>query len=230
MATAMRRLIFSLLCALFVTTASAQTDVVTTTDSVSVDSVYAMSRWMKRIERYNRFWHALIPDGARLQVAGNMGAASVGPVWIYGRNRQWETALTLGYVPKHQGNNALVTMTIKEDFIPWTISLGNNVCDFQPLATGVYLNTVFSSKFWTHQPHRYPKGYYWFSTRVRPNLYLGERLRFRIPDHHRKFSHQIKLFYELSTCDFYLIQAVKNDYITPAKILTLSLGVQLEWM
>lgn len=200
-------------------------------NSTETDSIADVAPWVKRLERYNRFWNCLSPRGARIQFAGNMGLLSAGPSWIYG-GRHWETAIMLGFVPKHQAHRGMMTMTVKEDYIPWSICLPGKASsiDFQPLATGIYLNTVFDRKFWNRQPSRYPKGYYWFSTRMRPSMYIGERLKFHIPKHRRRFGSAISLFYEISACDFYLIQQVKNSYLRPSKYLTLSFGLQVEWL
>ncbi len=58
-----------------------------------------------------------------------------------------------------------MTMTLKQDYIPWTVHVAGALVDFQPLAAG-----------------------------------------------------------------FYFIQKVKNSYITPDKWLTLSFGIQIEWL
>lgn len=214
---------------------SGDTVIVTRIDTVYIntapaDSMTAVNSWAKRIERYNRFWERLCPRGGRIQFAGNMGMFSAGPCWIYGREH-WETALLFGFVPRHQARHGMMTMTIKEDYIPWSIHFHGKRrdIDFQPLATGIYFNTVFDHKFWTKQPDRYPKGYYWFSTRMRPNIYIGERLKLHIPYQRRRFGCAVSLFYEISASDFDIIQQVQNSYLTPGKYLTLSLGIQVEW-
>ena len=159
-----------------------------------------------------------------------MGLVSAGPSWIYGK-RHWETALMLGFVPKHQARRGMMTMTVKEDYIPWSIHVPvkGSIIDFQPLAAGIYFNTVFDHRFWNRQPSRYPKGYYWFSTRMRPNIYIGERIRLHIPKRQQRFGSAMSIFYEISACDFNIIQQVKNSYLSPDKYLTLSIGLQIEW-
>ena len=166
----------------------------------------------------------IAPHAVRVQTAGNMGMVALGPTWLYGKNHQWETSILLGYTPKQHNAKSLTTLTLKEDFTPW--SIGKNKVKFQPLSAGTYLNIALGNDFWDKQPKRYPKGYYWFSTRLRPNFYLGERLRINNPV--KPFA-AASIFYEISTCDYYLIQGVKNHWVTPDKYLTLSLGLQLEW-
>lgn len=204
-------------------------DTVVVSTTPATDSVARVAPYVRRLNSYYRMWERLIPRGARIQYAGNMGMFSGGPVWIYGK-RHWETSLLFGFVPKHDAHHGMMTMTIKQDYIPWSVHLAGGRVDFQPLATGVYFNTAFSRKLWVRQPSRYPKGYYWFATRVRSNVYLGGRVKLNIPEHKRWFGCSVSVFYELSMCDYYFIQKVKNSYITPDKWLTLSFGIQIEWL
>lgn len=56
-------------------------------------------------------------------------------------------------------------MTLKENFIPWSIYLKRGWA-VEPLSVGLYFNTVFGPEFWRSQPARYPDSYYPFlSTR-----------------------------------------------------------------
>lgn len=183
------------------------------------------SKYDMRVHRYRRAWGALIPTHFKVQMYGDMGLVSAGIGWDYGKRGQWETDLLFGIIPRNQSNGAKVTMTIKENFTPWSIRL----CDwlaFEPLETGIYLNTIFSGEFWTNQPDRYPKGYYWFSTRVRTHIFLGQRFTFMMPEERRRRFKSFTIFYELSTCDFYVIQAINNHYLTPKDYLVLSFGIK----
>lgn len=193
------------------------------------DSTRATSSYLERLERYDRFMAALTPDGARLQFAGNMGLAAAGPVWVYGKNSQWNTSLLLGYIPRHDAKHSKLTMTLKQDFTPWTIHTADTRFFIYPLTASVYFNTVFSDEFWTRQPERYPKGYYWFSTRLRPSIAVGQRVQYAVPEHKRKFFHSMSAFYEFSTCDYTLIQKFQNHSLTLGQILTFSIGMQVEW-
>ena len=101
---------------------------------VTADSVARVAPYVRRLNNYYRMWARLIPHGARIQYAGNMGMFSGGPTWIYGR-RHWETSLMFGFVPKHNAHHAVMTMTLKQDYIPWTVHVAGELVDFQPLAT-----------------------------------------------------------------------------------------------
>jgi hypothetical protein len=196
--------------------------------SIIGDSISQQSpKYEQRIDKYRQSWNCLIPRYAKVQYAGSMGLFSIGMGWDYGKNRQWETDLLFGLIPKYSSTNAKVTMTIKENFTPWTISLGKG-WGFQPLETGVYLNTVFSNKFWTHEPSRYQSGYYGFSTRIRGNIFIGQRWQYTFPNSAHRFAKSINVFYELSTCDFLLVSAVQNSYLKPSDYLRLSFGIKLQ--
>ena len=212
-----RRLLFSLAALLAALSAMALD-----TDSVAVSPTpeerHATAEWLQN----------LCPRAATVQMWGNMGLASGGATWIYGHARHWETSLMAGFVRKHSSEHAKATLTLKQDYIPWTMHLSPRLA-FRPLTVGAYVNGILHSDlFWTHQPSRYPKGYYWFSTRWNVNMCLGERLSIALPRQHR-LAGEVTLFYELSTCDYKFIQFVHNHYVTPGKMLSLSLGAQFSW-
>lgn len=191
------------------------------------DSTATVSRYDNRVHHYRQAWGVLIPTHIKLQYAGGMGLLSAGIGWDYGRHGQWETDLLFGFIAKHSSRRAKMTMTLKQNFIPWSISLGRGF-SLEPLTTGIYFNTVFGGEFWNRQPERYPSGYYTFSTRIRTHVFIGQRLRFDIPDSRRHFFKSIALFYELSSSDFYIITAVRNHSLHPADYLRLSFGLKCD--
>lgn len=209
------------------------------TDSATADTIYTTAtadsaatkptRYMRHSQRARQRWESLIPTYSKLQYAGNMGLLSVGTGWDYGKRNQWETDLFLGIVPKYSSRKTKVTMTLKQNFIPWDISLPKGF-SLEPLTCGMYVNTVFGSQFWVSEPDRYPKGYYGFSSKVRFHIFAGQRLRFDIPSHRRLFSRSVSVFYEISTCDLYLVSAVQNSYLRPRDYLSLSFGLKFQWL
>ena len=210
--------------------AQSQPETVTATDTVSSDTISARQmRYNRRVERFYRNWNRIIPSYAKLQYAGNMGLLSFGTGWDYGKHNQWETDLFLGFLPKYSSKKAKITMTLKQNYIPWNIPLKKGF-SVDPLACGLYLNTVFGDQFWVHEPDRYPKGYYGFSSKIRIHIYLGQRLTYNIPAHYRFFARGITFFYELSTCDLYLISAATNRYLKPKDYLSLSFGLKFQWL
>jgi hypothetical protein len=181
----------------------------------------------RRVYHYHKAWDALIPRYTKVQYAGGMGLMSVGVGWDYGKSRQWETDLLFGLIAKNSSQSAKVTMTMKQNYIPWSVSLGSRWA-FEPLETGIYFNTVFSNKFWTKEPGRYPSGYYGFSTRIRTHIFIGQRWQYDIPNSKHKFAKSITGFYELSSCDLYIVSAATNKYLKPKDYLRLSFGIKLQ--
>lgn len=128
--------------------------------------------------------------------------------------------------PGNANDHANVTFTLKQNYFPWNIDLGEKV-SFEPLCCGIYVNFLFDRDFWAKQPNKYPPGYYWFSTRIRNHIFIGERITLKLNPNSswHKFH---SFFYELSTCDLYIINAIGNSYLKPKDYLSLSFGVKLQ--
>ncbi len=187
-----------------------------------------LTRYDHRVHRYRRRWLSLIPTQTVVQFAGNMGMLSFGVGWEYGRRKQWETHLLFGFLPKAQSDRTKTTMTLKENFIPWSLSIGRGWA-VEPLSVGLYLNTVFGPEFWQKQPARYPDSYYPFlSTKMRVNVFVGQRVELTLPRNRRKFVKGITAFYELSTCDLYIRALVQDSHVRLADIFGLSLGLKFQ--
>ncbi len=92
----------------------------------------------------------------------------------------------------------------------------------------MYLNTVFGDEFWVNEPERYPKGYYGFSSKVRIHVFLGQRITYDIDPQRRFTAKEITFFYEISTCDLYVVSAFTNKYLKPKDYLSLSFGIKLQ--
>ncbi len=173
-----------------------------------------------------RYTHRMIPDNVSVQFAGSIGFLSLGTGWEYG-NGHWETDVLFGLVPKVEGQSAMVSFTLKQEYVPWHISLGERR-DFvlQPLQCGLFVNTLLNRNFWTIEPDRYPTGYYGFSTKVRFHAYLGQSITYNLPERCR-FGNRVSFYYEIGSCDLYIINALKNRCLKPADFLSLALG--LKW-
>lgn len=185
------------------------------------------SHYDKRVHHYRKKWENLIPTHTKLQFAGNMGLLSVGTGWDYGKRNQWETDILLGFLPKFSSDHAKITMTLKQNYMPWSIDLGKGFST-EPLACGFYFNTIFGDEFWVKEPERYPKGYYGFSTKIRAHVFLGQRLTLNIAPNKRYIAKAVTLFYELSTSDIYIASAFTNSYLRPKDYLSLSFGVKFQ--
>lgn len=191
------------------------------------DSIVKPNKYDKRIHRYRGHWEKLIPTHTKVQFAGNMGLLSFGTGWDYGKKNQWETDVFLGFIPKYDSKRTKVTMTLKQNYMPWSLNLGRGFST-EPLTCGIYFNTVFGNEFWVHEPDRYPKGYYGFSSKIRSHIFLGQRLTYDIDPQRRYTAKSITFFYELSTCDLYLISAATNNYLRPRDYFSLSFGLKLQ--
>lgn len=186
------------------------------------------NRYDRRVHRYRKHWEALIPTHTKIQFAGNMGLLSFGTGWDYGKHNQWETDFFLGVLPKYQSERTKMTFTLKQNYIPWSLQIKESRFSAEPLTCGMYLNTIFGDEFWTHEPDRYPKGYYGFSSKVRFHIFLGQRITYDIDPKRRFTAKAITFFYELSTCDLYVISAATNKYLKPKDYLSLSFGLKLQ--
>ncbi|MEG1563195.1 MAG: hypothetical protein RR365_05645 [Bacteroides sp.] len=181
----------------------------------------------KRIHRYRSRWEKLIPTHTKMQFAGNMGVISFGTGWDYGKKNQWETDVFFGLLPRYSSKKAKLTMTLKQNYLPWNLPVGRNF-SVEPLACGIYFNTVFGDQFWVQEPERYPEGYYGFSSKIRTNVFVGQRITYDIALNHRYRAKSVTLYYELSSSDLYIISAINNHYLRPRDYLSLSFGVKLQ--
>ena len=200
------------------------------THSMMADSIHreqpVKSRYELHTDRYRERWSALIPTQFVIQNAGNMGALSSGIGWDYGKH--WETQLLFGFIPKHHSTRGKLTITLKENYIPWSIDIRHG-WSAKPLSASLYLNTVYGHEFWRSQPSRYPDGYYQFmSTKFRLNAALGQQITWQIPDNRSKRAKSITVFYELSTCDLDIRAKVIEHSIPLKDIVGLSFGVKFQ--
>ncbi|WP_288510084.1 hypothetical protein [Prevotellamassilia timonensis] len=120
-----------------------------------------------------------------------------------------------------------MTFTIKERYIPWHCKISSR-WDIEPLTTGIFFNTISGEDFWKHQPSRYPKHYYGFSTKIRSNVFLGQRLRYNIPKRKRLFHQAVLIYYEISSCDLYIVSKATNKDFPWRETLSLAIGVKWE--
>lgn len=191
------------------------------------DTALATSRYQRHTDRYKSFWQRLTPRQTTLQYAGSIGLLSAGVGWHYGPRDQWETEFLVGFLPRYERERTSATFTLKQRFRPWVIPVSHR-WEIDPLTTGLFFNTISGENFWSREPSRYPKRYYGFSTRIRTHVFLGQRLRYNIPTRNRLYNKSITFYYELSTCDLYLVSAIPNSNVRLSDILSLCFGVRME--
>ncbi len=186
-----------------------------------------LTAYERRLARRMRRWMKLAPDHLKAQFAGSIGMFSLGTGWTYGRSDQWETDLQLGFLPKFDSDCAKVIFTIRESYIPWNVPIMKSDFSLRPLTCGLFISTVLNNDFWVSEPDRYPSGYYGFSTRLRLNIFLGQRLTYNFPHHKRRHLESLSAYYELSACDVDLITFFGNRNIPLVDVLSLALGLKL---
>lgn len=186
------------------------------------------SRYERNRERAMAAWTRLIPNQTTLQYAGSIGMFNVGLGWHYGRGEHWETELLVGFVPRFHSGKAHTSLTLKQRYVPWHCPLSRHRWVLEPLTAGLFFNTISGDDFWARQPDRYPKKYYGFSTKVRTHIYLGQRLRFNIPTRHRRSHKAVSFYYEISSCDLYIVSKATNKEFPWSETLSLALGLRWE--
>lgn len=184
-----------------------------------------VERYERRRENYRSGWEKMIPKYQVLQFAGSIGLVSLGTGWDYGKSKQWETDFLLGIIPRFSSDQTKVTLTLRECYMPWKVRLKGG-WDFKPFSVSVGMSTVLDDDFWVKEPEKYPTPYYKFSTRVRFLLSVGQR--FTLHQGKDMWFKRISFYYELGTCDLYLISAFTNKYLKPGDILNLSFGIKFQ--
>ena len=189
-----------------------------------------LSAYTRRTMRMKRDWARLTPNQQVVQFAGSIGMISIGTGWHYGRRKQLETEILFGYLPHCNRSEHHYTLTLKQRYIPWRVPLSSHSrrWELEPLTCGGFVNTIFGEGFWRHEPSKYTKGYYGFNTKLRYNLFVGQRIKFNIPRRHRHFSKSITAYYELSTCDLYVVSAIPNSRVGLADVLSLAFGLKMD--
>ncbi len=195
--------------------------------SASVPEVAELSVYERRMIKRMRRWQRLIPRHYKMQFAGSIGVVSLGAGWTYGRSDQWETDLMFGFLPKFESEEAKIVFTVRQSYIPWKIALGDRGFAYRPLSCGVFFSSVLNHNFWVSEPGRYPGGYYGFSTRLRANIFAGQRIGYYRPDDKRVLAQGISLYYEFSTCDTDLITCFGDRNVKFKDIISLAVGVKV---
>ena len=167
------------------------------------------------------------PSHISLQYAGGMGFLSAGAGWEYGRHCQWETEILAGFIPERYIDRTHLTLTVKQHYTPWSICCVKRFC-WEPVYFGLYLNSITGENFWPRCPERYPKGYYWFSTKFHFSLLAGGRVQYlTAAPQGKSLCKSVALFYEMHACDLYIISAITNRNLKPSDVISFSFGVRV---
>lgn len=185
----------------------------------------ATPQYLRRVGRIHRRWNAMVPNLSIFQYAGDIGMLSIGTGWDYGRRNQWETYLMLGYTPRHNTPDEYFTLSLKETYTPWTISLWRDA-RLTPLFVSLTVSTLLNGEFWVKNPSRYPSGYYSFSSKIRFHIGLGQKIRFSNLQHRSHWFKDVAFYYEVSSSDMYIFQKIRNKSIPLGDIICLAVGIQ----
>lgn len=183
-----------------------------------------LRKWDKRIHQKYEGWERLRPTHVKYQYAGGMGVSAFGIGWDYGKRRQWETDFLVGFLPSKYADKFRLTFTVKQNYIPWSMSFDEHWA-LEPFYCGLYVTTIAGEEFWKQEPGRYPNRYYNFSTKLRPYIFIGQRINLNLDNNLIK---HISLFYEISSCELYIISKITNSSLKMKDILRFSFGAKIQ--
>jgi len=187
----------------------------------SINSVKAQQTQKERIESK---WMSFLPNIGVVQYAGNIGFLSAGLGWDYGKNNRWETHLMLGYLPHFTFDDDALTVTIREQLLPWRVNF-NEWCSLSPACFSMSLNAVLNNEFWFTEPVN--NNYYRFSTKARVHLGVGSRLNWYVPQEKKRRYSRLSFYYELSTYDLALISYVRTSHQPLSELLSIGVGLNV---
>lgn len=185
------------------------------------------SRYELKVDRYRKGFSSLIPRHSRIHLYGDVGVVSLGFGWDYGRDMKWETGIMFGLVPKYNSGEAKVTFTLRQGYSPWRVPIGGNF-SVVPLMCGLQFSSVLNDEFWAREPDKYPSSYYGFSTKIRAMIFLGQGITYEIPYSKRLRSKSITMYYEIGSCELYIISAFTNKYWSPKDYLRFAFGLKFQ--
>ena len=165
-----------------------------------------------------------VPDAAVLQFAGNMGMLAVGPSYDFAKERI-ATDLLYGFVPKFDADEAEHLLTIKGTYKPWEIKRRRDFA-ILPVQVGLGLSYYFNGKYPLTWDEKYPKGYYWWSPKVRLLGFAGASVTRNIRNSDVK---KIGLYSELGTYDLIVTSWYKDENLKLWDILNISIGTRVSF-
>ncbi|MBL7877813.1 MAG: hypothetical protein JNL53_19260 [Cyclobacteriaceae bacterium] len=144
------------------------------------------------------------PDFLVAQYAGSIGYASVGVGYDLGKKSR--ASIHYGYVPENKGG-VLNIVTGKYSYSPVTIQPSSKYL-IQPINVGGMISYHLGGDYYFRWPkHRYPTGYYWWSSALRIHATIESSITFQIND---SFIKSITTYVEFNTNDLYIISYLQN--------------------
>jgi len=156
------------------------------------------------------------------QYAGSIGLKSIGAGYQFWKEKGL-ASIHYGFVPKAYGGELNIAAT-KFTYRPLTYRVGANT-QIHVMTVGAMVSYHFGEQFALRWPsNRYPKGYYWWSTALRPHLLFENSVDYSFED---RFLKKINFFLEANTNELYLVSYVKNTQsLRLSDIFKLGAGVR----
>lgn len=164
-----------------------------------------------------------VPDQAVLQLAGSIGLLSAGPGWGF-LDDGVEAGLLLGWAPPAVAGEDFVTVTLKGQWHPFRLRLRG--WTLRPLTVGLQLSYTFGDAYFVKLPARYPDGYYWFDTALRPALLLGGGAGRPVPSLGLRL---VEGYVELVATDYRLVHFLRNPATVETGLFSLALGAKVRF-
>ncbi|WP_442795473.1 hypothetical protein [Pelobium manganitolerans] len=174
--------------------------------------------------------HWYVPRSAVLQHAGSIGYFSVGASYKLNKSGNSTLDFTYGYVPVKFGGD-LNIITTKFTYRPYHFKI-KDWGTLYPTNPGIFFSYHAGGDYdSTWDDDNYPKGYYWWSTAIRPHISLSTELKLNarklLPNLHIK---SLSLYSEFNTNELYAISYFQNPRdLNLTGIFKLGLGTRVEF-
>lgn len=168
-----------------------------------------------------------IPDHVLSEFAGGKGFLSVG-VGYENRVKNLQFDFQLGHLPERFApDDDFWVITATGTYAFWNVEKSD--FHLKPIRAGIHVNYSTGDEFYLNSSldEKYPKNYYWWSSAVRFNFFVGSEVSYTLWDEKR-----ISAFYELGSNDLYLSSYFRDDNyktLSFSDILVLGIGVKFSW-
>ena len=172
----------------------------------------------------------LIPDDAIVQFAGSIGYVSAGAGYEVFKNKRGVIDIHYGYVPASKGGE-LHIVTAKFAYKPFEIKL-KEWGKLYPFNPGIFFSYTFHKDLpFKFSSGKYPAGYYYWSSALRPHLSVSNEIEFQT-DHIWRNSpfKKISIYSEFNSVDYYLVNYFQNlKAVSLTDIFHLGIGIRLKF-
>lgn len=175
-----------------------------------------------------QFFDALVPGEVVVQHAGSIGFFSVGAGYRVFKNKRGNVDMNYGFVPASKGG-PLHILSAKFAYRPFEIRI-KDWATIYPANPGAFVSYHFGKEFdFYWDKSQYEKGYYWWSSAIRPHLSLSNEVKL----HGKKIARgekikSITLYSEFNTNELYLVSFFQNHGdLSMRDVFKLGIGVRV---